>query len=399
MLSLCVSAGLTALQVTMCQEVTDRIGSKHPKLAKRRGNWHGSTKGSVVLGGTKQPLNRPRGRTSDGEENGLATWEMASATDLRNRLTVERMLAGVATRRHGDIEAGAGRHDAPATATTKSSVSRRFIKATETAMAELLSRDLSGLDAAVLLIDGFDVAHQCMAVAMIITTEGKKVPIGLWLGDTEDTTVVKALLADLVERGLGYKAGIFCVIDGAKALRSGIDRVFGDGAIVQRCTIHKRRNVTDHLPEDLRETTDIKLKQAFGDSNPERGKRIAEGLGRQLQEQHPDATASLREGLDDMFSACRLGASDLLAKTLTNTNAVGSLISIARRTNRNVKRWKDGRVKKLWCAAGMLEAERSFRRVKGYTDITAFMELLRQDVAKHRGITSANTEHQIASGL
>ncbi len=399
MLALSVSAGLSVLQTMMCEEMTERIGLKHAKLSERSGNWHGSTRGAVALGGTKQTITRPRGRSNDGEEITLATWTMATATDLLDQLTVERMLAGVATRRHGDVEAPAGVHDDTARATTKSSVSRRFIKATEQAMTELLSRDLSEHDVAALFIDGFDVAKQCMVAAVILTTEGVKIPVGLWLGDTENTTVVKSLLADLVARGLRYKDGILCVVDGAKALRAGITRVFGDRVVVQRCTIHKRRNVADHLPEEIRGTTDLKLKKAFDDTDPTRGKRIAEGIATQLQAHHPDAAASLREGLDDLFTVKRLGASDLLAKTLINTNVIESMISIARRTNRNVKKWKDGEMKKRWCAAGMLEAERSFRRVKGYADLPAFVEQLHTQVAAQRGDTTTPTNHQIAAGL
>ncbi len=235
----------------------------------------------VVLGGTKRSLSRPRGRLRGGSEISLATWEMASATDALDQLTVERMLAGVATRRYGDVEASGGSHDKTAAATTKSSVSRRFVKATETAMTELLSRDLSTIDVVALLIDGFDVAHQCMVGAMVITTTGTKIPAGLWLGDTENTTVIKALLADLVTRGLRYEDGILCVIDGGKALRAGITRVLGDTAVVQRCTIHKRRNVSDHLPESLREITDRKLKKAFDDSDTKRARRVVEGIAKQ----------------------------------------------------------------------------------------------------------------------
>lgn len=358
MLSLSVSAGLAVLQTMMCEEMTERIGPKHAKLTERSGNWHGSTQGSVVVGGTKQQLCRPRGRTSNGEEITLATWDMASATDLLDQLTVERMLAGVATRRYSDVEATAGRIDDTVHATSKSAISRRFVKATETAMSELLSRDLSEHDVAALFIDGFDVARQCMVAAMIITTDGTKIPVGLWLGDTENTTVVKALLADLVARNLRYEAGILCVIDGSKALRAGITRVFGDAAVVQRCTLHKRRNVTDHLPENLRETTDAKLGKAFADCDPVRGKRTVERLARQLHTQHLGAAASLREGLDEMFTVRRLRASELLATTLTNTNVIESMISIARTTARNVKCWKDGEMKQRWCAAGMLEAQR-----------------------------------------
>lgn len=386
LLAMSVSAGLAVMTEMMNAELTARIGPKHAKIPGRVANWHSSTEGPVVIGGRQLTVKRPRGRSKDGKEMTLESWEAFSAGDLLNQLTLERMLAGVATRRHGDVEPSMGDDiDAASKATGKSAVSRRFVKATEDAMAELLARDLSELDVAVLMIDGVDVAGQCVVVAMIITTDGIKVPVGIWLGDTENTTVVKSLLADIVSRGLRFEEGILCVIDGAKALRAGITRVFGDRALIQRCTLHKRRNVADHLPEEFREVTDLKLAKAFRDTDANRGLRVARGIADQLQADHPGAAASLREGLEEMFTARRLGVTDALAKTVTNTNCIESMISVARTTMHNVKRWKDGEMKKRWTAAGMLEAQRSFRRVKGYRDMPQFVTAIRASIREITG--------------
>jgi transposase-like protein len=247
-----------------------------------------------------------------------------------------------------------------------------------------MARNLADLDVAVLMIDGLDVAGQCVVVALVITADGTKVPVGLWLGDTENKTVVTSLLADLVSRGLSVSGGVLCVIDGAKALAAGIRKVFGEQAKVQRCTIHKRRNVAGHLPKEMAATIDRRLALIFAQPDAQKGLDQAKGLAKELEADHPDAAASLREGLDDMFTARRIGVSGALAKTLTNTNCIESMISITRRTTGRVTKWKDGSMKKRWVAAGMLEAERSFRRVRGYKDMAKMLDAL------HREVTSSS---------
>ena len=185
--------------------------------------------------------------------------------------------------------------------------SRRFVKATETALAELLSRDLSNLPVAALMVDGLHIAEHLMVVALAITTDGTKVPVGLYEGDTENTTVVTGLLADLVDRGLDASGGILIVIDGAKALTKAVRKVFGTSALIQRCTLHKRRNVAEHLPERERDLVDRKLVRAFTHPDPELGLRAARELATSLDKTHPSAAASIREGLEEMFTVRRLG--------------------------------------------------------------------------------------------
>jgi len=383
LLGLCADAGLMVLAQMLEAEMTDRVGPKHARLAPREANWHGTTTGSVVLGGRTVSVARPRGRTTGGSEIELDTWRALSARDLLDQLTVERMLAGVATRRHADIEAPLGGEvEARSKATGRSSVSRRWKRATEAALGELMARDLAGLEVAVMMIDGIVVAGQCCVVALVITTNGTKVPVGLWLGDTENTTVVTGLLADLVARGLACENGLLVVIDGAKALAAGVAKVFGDAARVQRCTLHKRRNVADHLPEELAATIDWRLARAFGHPDPATGLDQAKRIVGELRADHPDAAASLVEGLEDMFTVRRLGVSGRLASTLTNTNCIESMISVAQRAMGRVTRWKDGSMKKRWVAAGMLEAERSFRRVKGCKEMPTLVAALRAGIVR-----------------
>jgi putative transposase len=233
------STGLVVLHQLLEAEMTSKVGPKHAKLADRQANWHGTTTGPVVLGGRTVSVERPRGRTTDGTEVELDTWSVFSSEDLLTQLVCERMLAGVATRRHADVGEPVGTEvEAKAKATGRSSVSRRWKRATEAAMAELMARDLADLDVAVIMIDGVEIAGQCCVVAMVICTDGTKVPVGLWLGDTENKAVVTNLLADLVGRGLSGAGGLLVVIDGAKALAAGVRKVFGDQALVQRCTLH-----------------------------------------------------------------------------------------------------------------------------------------------------------------
>jgi transposase-like protein len=391
LLALASATGLVVMFQMMQAELTGRIGEKHARIPveKRTGNWHGTTEGPVVLGGRTVTTERQRGRTTDGSEIELDTWKVFSSKDLLEQLVVERMLAGVATRRHQDVAEPVGEElEERSRSTSKSAVSRRFVAATTKALAELMARSLAELDVAALMIDGLEVAGQCCVVALVITTDGTKVPVGLWLGDTENKTVVTALLADLVARGLSTDGGVLVVIDGAKALAAGVKKVFGDAAQVQRCTLHKRRNVAGHLPKELASSVDRRLAVIFAQPNAQKGLDAAKRLASELDADHPDAAASLREGLDDMFTVRRLGITGALAKTLTNTNCIESMISIARRTTGRVTRWKDGTMKKRWVAAGMLEAERSFRRVRGYNDMGKLASALRREISKTADTTT-----------
>ncbi len=312
----------------------------------------------------------------------LETFATFASEDLLNQVVLERMLAGLATRRHRAAAEPVGADvEAVARSTSKSAVSRRFVQATTTQLKKLVARDLSGVDVAVLMIDGIVFADHCCVVALAITADGTKVPVGLWLGDTENKTVVTALLADLVARGLDPDGGLLVVIDGAKALRAAVKKVFGELALVQRCVLHKRRNVADHLPKDVAPWVDRKLARASRHDDPDQGRRDVLALAAQLEDRWPSAASSLREGLDEMFTVRRLGVSDRLARTLTCTNAIESMISVARDTTRNVKRWRDGKMVRRWVAAGMLNAERSFRRVKGCKDMPVLVAALRAHAA------------------
>ena len=394
LLAMSVGVGLGVMAEMMEAEVAGRVGAKHAKRPEREASRHGRAPGSVVLGGRRVRVERPRARTVDGQEVQLGTYATFADDDLLGEVVMARMLAGLATRRHRAANEPVGEVvEAEASSTSRSAVSRRFIAGTTRALDELMSRDLAELDVAVLMVDGVNFAEACCVVALAITSDGTKVPVGLWLGDTENKTIVTALLADLVERGLDASGGVLVVIDGAKALAAGVRKVFGDAALVQRCTLHKRRNVADHLPKDQAGFVDRKLAKAFANPDADAGLRAAKDLARGLERAHPDAAASLREGLDEMFTARRLGVGDRLARTLTSTNPIESMISISRTTARNVKRWRDGTMVKRWCAAGMINAQRSFRRVKGHKDMPVLVAALHRHID---GVTPACQDEEAA---
>jgi putative transposase len=239
LMAFCCSAGLLAVSQIMNEELIVKVGPKGRHDPDRLATRNGTAPGSVVLGGRTVPLRRPRATLTDGGELQLDSYAVFSSTDLLTQIAMERMLAGVATRRHGLVGEPLGAElEEVARGDSKSAVSRRFKAATEAALAELIGRDLSELDVAAVMIDGIVFAEVCCVAALVITTDGTKVPVGLWDGDTENGTVVKDLLADLVARGLRYEDGILVVIDGSKALAAGVKRVFGRRAVVQRCVLH-----------------------------------------------------------------------------------------------------------------------------------------------------------------
>ena len=379
LLAMSVAAGMAVMQALFEAEIAEVAGPKGKHDLNRAAVRHGAGTGSVTLGGRRVPVDRPRARTVDGHEVPLTSYTHFAADDLLTRVVMERMLAGVATRRHSRVAEPVGTVvDKDAKSTSRSAISRRFVKQTETALAELMARDLTGEDIKVLLLDGEHMAERCVVAALAITADGTKKPVGLWDGSTENKTVVRSLLADLVERGLTVDDGLLVVIDGAKALAAAVREVFGAKAAIQRCTLHKRRNVADHLPDKEQAWVDAKLVKAFAHADPDTGLANAKSLAAQLEKNYPSAASSLREGLEEMFTVARLGIDGRLAKTLTTSNPIESMISIARTTNRNVTRWRDGQMVLRWTAAGMLNAERSFRRIKGHKQMPQLVDALRR---------------------
>jgi putative transposase len=367
LLALAVSAGMQVIGVLFDESVTALAGPKGKHDPGRAAVRHGSEDGAVVLGGRKVAVRRPRVRSADGErELPVAAYELFSSTDLLGEMAVARMLAGLSTRRYrlGLEPVGAGVED-NAKGTSKSAVSRRFVELTNGALDELLSADLSALDIVAVFIDGFSFGEHLMVAALGVDAQGYKHPLGVIEGATENAGVVRDLLADLQHRGLDCEAPMLVVIDGSKALAAAVKKVFRYPA-VQRCRLHKERDIDSYLPERERPWVRAKLRAAFRNPDANKGLADAEALAALLEKARPSAAASLREGLAEMFTIGRLGLPPAITATFMSTNAVESMIEICREHSRNVKRWRDGGMALRWAAAGMLEAAKQFRRVKGY---------------------------------
>jgi len=385
LLALSVGVGLGVLSELLEEEVVDVVGAKGKHDPDRIAVRHGHEAGEVTLGGRRVGVERPRVRSADGRaEVRLRTYEHFADRDQLSRVVLERLLAGVSTRRYERTAEPVGSEvEQGARSTSRSSVSRAFVERTRRALGELMSRRLEDVRLAVLMLDGLELKGRTNIVALGITTEGVKIPLGLWEGSTENATVATALLSDLVERGLDPEQGILFVVDGAKALRKAIRSVFGE-APVQRCVRHKERNVLEHLPERDRPAVKQRLRRAWALEDHARALDQLRLLAGELERTHPGAAGSLREGMEETLTLTRLGVTDSLKRTLQSTNPCESMLEIVRRTQRNVKRWSSGEMALRWTAAGMLEAERQFRRIIGYRDLATLAVAIERDADRRR---------------
>ena len=397
LLALSVGVGLGVLSELMEEEVDDVVGPKGKHNCDRIAVRHGHEDGEVTLGGRRVEVKRPRVRTADGEaEVGLATYQHFADRDPLGRVVLERMLAGVSTRRYRRTQEPVGEDvETRARSTSKSSVSRTFVERTRTALSELMSRQLSDLRLAVMMLDGLELKGRMMIVALGITTEGVKIPLGLWEGSTENATVATALLSDLVERGLDPEQGMLFVLDGSKALRKAVRSVFGE-VPVQRCLWHKERNVMQHLPERDRPPIKARMRRAWRETDYERALEQLRVLADELDHTHPGAAGSLREGMNETLTVIRLGIRGKLRRTLESTNPAESMIETVRTTQRNVKHWSSGEMGLRWTAAGMLEAEKQFRKVIGYTDLPRLAVAIERRPHLHQPNPTTTQEAAIA---
>jgi transposase-like protein len=302
------------------------------------------------------------------------------------------MLGGLSTRRYPvGLEPVGTQVEQAATGTSKSAISRRFVAMTQVALAELLSADLSTLDLVCLMVDGVHFGEHTCVVALGIAIDGTKHPLALVEGSTENATLARELLVGLRERGLDTTRPILCVIDGAKALRRALLDVF-DHPVIARCQQHKIRNVRDRLPQRLQGPVERRMRAAWHAPSALDAQAQLEALARELDKTHPGAAASLREGMAETLTVLRLGVPPTLARTLHSTNPIESMIEICREHAGNVKRWQDGQMALRWCAAGMVEAGKQFRRVNGYLHLPALRAALRAEVA--RTVTGPCEDHK-----
>jgi putative transposase len=379
LLAVAVGAGLQVLQALMAESVTALAGPRGRHDPDRTAVRHGTEAGSVTLGGRRVPVRRPRVRAADGSgELPVPAYEVFAGTEVLGRMAMERMLAGLSTRRYAaGLEPVGEAVAAAAAGTGKSAVSRRFVAATETGLADLLAADLSTLDLVAVMVDGVHFAEHCCVVALGIGIDGTKHPLALVEGSTENATLVTDLLVGLRERGLDVTSPVLAVLDGSKALRRAVVDVF-DHPVIQRCQLHKIRNVHDRLPQRLREVVASRMRRAYHADSALAAEAELTALAAELDKTHPGAAASLREGLADTLTVLRLDLPPTLARSLRSTNIIESMISICRDHASNVKHWRDGQMALRWCAAGMLEAGKQFRRVNGHLHLPALRTALQR---------------------
>ncbi len=402
LLALSVGVGLSVVHELMEAEVSEVVGPKGRHNPDRTANRHGHERGSMTLGGRRVEVRRPRVRTADDErELPVRTYEYFADRDPLTVVVMNRMLAGVSTRKYAGVGEPVGEEvERESSSTGKSTVSELFIERTRTALGELMGRRLDDVRLAVMMLDGMEIADRTHVVALGITTDGVKIPLGLYEGSTENATVATALLSDLVDRGLDPEQAILFVTDGGKAIRRAIKDVFGERALVHRCHRHKERNVTDLLPERDRPMILTRIRGAWALKDPDLAERRLEQLAAELDRTWPDAAGSLREGLQDTLTLMRLGITGQLAKTLCSTNPCESMIEIVRHTQRNVKRWQDGDMRKRWTAAGMLVAEQQFRRIIGYRDLAKLVIAIERHADRVKAATATTvTQTQVSEAV
>jgi putative transposase len=380
-LGLCVRAGKKVLSAMLEADREALCGPKGQPDAQRLAYRGGHTSTKVVLGGQRIAFKRARARAVDAGELRLPSFEWAAAADPIDRATMHAIAAGVSTRRYRTtVEALPASEQS--SSTSKSAVSRRFVSLSTGQVHEWLSRSLQGLNLPAVMIDGIHFDDRVILVALGIDAKGRKHVLGLREGSTEKTQVVRALLSELIERGLDADQPRLWVIDGGKALRRAIVQLFGTTAIVQRCQEHKRRNVLEHLPESMHAGTKRALHDAWDSANAELAERRLQRLACSLQAEHPGAAASLREGLPETLTVQRLGITGALYRTLRTTNPIENLNGLIASYTANVKRWKDGQMVQRWVASALSDASQRFRALRGFRDMPKLIDALDSQVAK-----------------
>jgi transposase-like protein len=377
-MDLCIRTGLEVLDHMMEEDraaLCGPVGRHDPDRTAYRG---GSAPGEITLAGRRVALRRPRVRTVEQSELAVPAYRWAADRDPLEEATWKAMVHGVATRRYGSVQPAL---PAPieGRAASKSAVSRRFVALSQQKLTECLNRSLEDLDLWVVMIDGIIFADRVVLVTLGIAADGTKYVLGVREGTTENATVARALLRDLVTRGLPDDRPLLFVIDGAGGLRKAILETFGTRGVVHRCQLHKIRNVQGHLPKSLRSRIGKAMEQAYKLSKPKLAARRFEQLARSLETEHPSAAASLREGLAETLTLQRLGIRGALWKTLRSTNPIENLNSGIARFTRNVKRWRNGSMILRWVGSAVLEAERKFRRIRGYKQMPQLIAALMPD--------------------
>jgi transposase-like protein len=379
LLSFVQQMGMVALSELLATEAATIAGPKGQHIAGRTHHHWGTATTPVGFGGRHVSLSYPRVRAR-GKGRGEVTLPSIEALrdgDPMTQRVAEQIALGVSTRGYAQslepVDASIETRGA-----SKSNASRALIDATTNKLAQFVARKLDDVDLVAMFIDGIEFAGHAVLIALGVTIDGTKTPLGLWAGSTENTTVVTELLSNLVGRGLRVEQSMLFVIDGGKAIRKALRDVFGDRAVVQRCQVHKARNVRDHLPEVRRAYVAKQIRDAYDSATAATAKKKLLQLASWLDRNgHNDAASSLREGLDETLTVMRLGLTGTLRRTFATTNAIENMNGSLRRVTRNVKRWRDEAMIRRWVALGIAEAQKGFRRVKGYVHMPSLVAALR----------------------
>jgi transposase-like protein len=384
-----IHTGMNVLAGMLEDDRTRLCGPRYEHDRDRRATRAGHTDGELAFGGRHIRMRRPRARSRNGEEVALPTWRHFADADPLTPRAVEQMVLGVSTRNYErslePTPAGI-----QSRGTSKSAVSRRFVNATEQALTDMMGRDLSALSICAVIIDGIHMSDHLVVIGLGIDEQGEKHVLGLHEGATENESVCKVLIEDLIARGLRNDRSRLFVIDGSKALAAAIRKAFGKRALLQRCQVHKRRNVEDHLPESMKKQVGRAMSTAYRCCNFERAKRMLNALARQLERKHPSAAASLREGLDETLTVMRFGLPAGLERVLSTTNAIEFVNSRIRKTTHNVTKWNGGTMVLRWLAVALVEVSKTFRKLRGYKAMPMLLAALRA----HEATLNPNTVDQ-----
>ena len=376
-------AGLQLMQLMMEEEVRSLVGERSRPQPDRRLNRWGTEQGYCIAMGQKVPLERPRVRdTEEDKEVRLGTYETFHRGEPLTETVWEKLMLGLSTRKYGQ----AVREFSEAYGLEKSAVSERFIEASRDKLQQLMERRLDKMDFCALLIDATPFAGQQMVVALGVGQEGKKMILGIRQGATENATVVGELLGDLANRGLDFSVPRLYVLDGGKALHAAVKKYAGESAPIQRCQVHKRRNVLDHLTEEQKPAVAKRLNAAYALEDYSAAKQALQGLHRELMDLNPSAARSLGEGLEETLTVHRLNIPLQLRKTLASTNVIESAFSVVERVCLNVKRWQGGDQRERWVGSGLFVAEKQFRRVTGHKHIPKLIRELEVLISPKKGV-------------
>src|SRR5213594_107957 len=373
--------GLAALDELFREEAVALAGPKGRHQRPRTHHHWGTAATELTFGGRRVQVRRPRVRPTIGGE---ATLPSVAAFRDRDPLTarmMQQLLAGVSMRDYeGSLEARPGGR--PTRGSSKSAVSRTVVRRTRQRLHEHLTRRLDGLEVVALFMDGIVVARQTV---IVVTRDGGKVPLGLRLGSTENAVVCTELLQDLLARGLTLAGRVLWVIDGGKGLRKALGDVFGDTAVIQRCQLHKARNLDALVPQARQAYVRTSLRRGYRAGSAAAARRQLTALATWLERNgHAAAAASVREGLEETLTVLKLGLPPALRRFFATTNCIENLIGTLRPVTRNIKRWRDGDMRRRWIGLGLLRAAERFRRIKHHGELGALVTALGTVTASER---------------